>query len=83
MWIYLSGNDGLPGIILYEYQPGIQGDYARNFPEGFFGLLECDSYTGYNSIENVILVCCLAHCRRYFFEAIPAARRRKLVRSGS
>ena len=78
MWIYLSGNDGLPGIILYEYQPGRQGDYARNFLEGFSGLLECDGYTGYNSIENVILVCCLAHCRRYFFEAIPAARRRKL-----
>ena len=78
MWIYLSGNDGLPGIILYEYQPGRQGDYARNFLEGFSGLLECDGYTGYNSIENVILVCCLAVCRRYFFEAIPAARRRKL-----
>ena len=41
-------------------------------------MLECDGYTGYNSVENVILVCCLAHCRRYFFEAIPAARRRKM-----
>lgn len=41
-------------------------------------MLECDGYTGYNSIENATLVCCLAHCRRYFYEAIPAARRRKM-----
>ena len=33
---------------------------------------------GYNSVENVTLVCCLAHCRRYFFEAVPAVRRRKI-----
>ena len=78
MWIYLTGNDGLAPIILYEYQPGRQGEYAKNFLEGFKGLLECDGYTGYNSVENVTLVCCLAHCRRYFFEAVPAARRRKI-----
>ncbi|WP_373265199.1 IS66 family transposase [Hungatella hathewayi] len=23
----------------------------------------CDGYTGYNRVENVTLVCCLAHCR--------------------
>lgn len=78
MWIYLTGNDGLPAIILYEYQPGRQGNYAKNFLDGFSGLLECDGYTGYNHVENVTLVCCLAHCRRYFFEAIPAARRKKM-----
>ncbi len=77
MWIYLTGNDGLPSIILYDYQPGRAGDYAKDFLEGFTGLLECDGYTGYNSVENVILVCCLAHCRRYFFEAVPAAYRKK------
>ena len=78
MWIYLSGNDGLASIILYEYQPGRKGEYARNFLEGFSGMLECDGYTGYNSVENVTLVCCLAHCRRYFFEAVPASRRKKI-----
>ena len=82
MWIYLSGNDGLAPIILYEYQPGRQGEYAKNFLEGFTGILECDGYTGYNSVENVILACCLAHCRRYFFEAIPAARRKKNETAG-
>ena len=78
MWIYTTGNDDLPPIILYDYQPGRQGEYARGFLDGFSGYLHCDGYTGYNSVENVILVCCLAHCRRKFFEAIPQQRRRKM-----
>lgn len=28
-------------------------------------------YTGYNKLEEVTRVGCLAHCRRYFFDAIP------------
>lgn len=27
---------------------------------------------------DVILVCCLAHCRRKFYEAVPSVRRKKL-----
>ncbi len=55
LWIYLTGNDGLAPIIQYEYQPGRQGEYAKNFLEGFRGLLECDDYTGYNHVENATL----------------------------
>ena len=40
-------------------------------------MLHCDGYSAYGRIENVILICCLAHCRRKFFEAIPAERRKK------
>ena len=78
MWIYMSGSDGLAPIILYDYQPGRKGEYARNFLEGFAGMLQCDGYQGYNKVEDVILVCCLAHCRRKFYEAVPSARRKKL-----
>ena len=76
MWIYLTGNDGRPGIILYDYQPGRSGDYARDFLTGFKGFLQCDGYSGYNKVPEVILVCCLAHARRKFYEAIPAERRK-------
>ena len=41
-------------------------------------MVQCDGYQGYNRLEDVILVCCLAHARRKFFEAVPAARRKKL-----
>ena len=78
MWLYTSGNDGLPGIVLYEYQPGRAGKYPKAFLDGFHGYVQCDGYTDYGQLEDVTLVCCLAHCRRKFFEAIPKKRRKKL-----
>jgi len=78
MWIYLSGSDGLAPIVLYDYQSGRSGDFPKNFLEGFSGMIQCDGYSGYNKVEDVILVCCVAHCRRKFFEAIPMRRRREL-----
>ena len=77
MWIYLTGNDGLPPIVMYEYQPGRGGKYPKSFLEGFSGLLQCDGYQGYNSVEDVVLVCCLAHCRRKFYEALSADQKKK------
>lgn len=71
MWVYTTGNDALPGMVLYDYKPGRSGNYAREFLKGFKGYLHCDGYQGYNSLEDVIRIGCLAHARRYFFEAIP------------
>ncbi len=76
MWIYLSGSDGLCPIVLYDYQPGRGGRHPQEFLEGFSGMLQCDGYQGYNKVDDVILVCCLAHCRRKFYEAVPAKRRK-------
>lgn len=78
MWIYLSGSDGLAPIVLYDYQPGRGGKHPQNFLDGFSGMIQCDGYQGYHKVEDVTLVCCLAHCRRKFYEAIPANRRKKL-----
>ena len=78
MWIYLSGTDGLPPVILYDYRPGRSGDHPIEFLSGFTGMLHCDGYAAYGRIEDVVLVCCLAHCRRKFFEAVPKARQKNL-----
>ncbi len=78
MWLYTTGSDALTPIVLYDYQPSRKGSCAQNFLEGFRGLVQCDGYQGYNRLEDVILVCCLAHARRKFFEAVPAARRKRL-----
>ena len=78
MWIYRSGSDGLPTIVMYEYQPGRSGDYPKHFLEGFHGLLQCDCYQGYNKVEDVLLVCCMAHCRRKFYEALPAEKKKSI-----
>lgn len=76
MWLYASGNDGLPPIRLYEYQPGRSGDYPAAFLVDFSGYLCCDGYSGYNRLKKVTRCGCLAHMRRYWFEAIPAKRQR-------
>ena len=78
MWLYTTGNDALPPIVLYDYQPSRSGSCAQDFLDGFHGMVQCDGYQGYNRLDDVILVCCLAHARRKFFEAVPAARRKKL-----
>ena len=78
MWICLSGTDGKPPITIYDYRPSRSGDHPIEFLEGFNGLLHCDGYSAYGRIEDVILVCCTAHCRRKFYEAVPAGRRKKL-----
>lgn len=77
-WIYLSGTDGLPGVVLYDYRPGRGGENPIEFLSGFKGMLHCDGYSAYGRIEDVVLLCCLAHCRRKFYEAVPAGRRKKL-----
>lgn len=78
MWLYTSGSDDLPKIVLYEYQPGRGGIYPQQFLKGFKGLLQCDGYQGYNKVEDVLLACCMAHCRRKFFEALPAERKKTM-----
>ena len=78
MWLYTTGNDGKEPIVLYDYQPSRKGTCASSFLEGFHGMVQCDGYQGYNKLEDVVLVCCLAHARRKFFEAVPAGRRKKL-----
>lgn len=78
MWIYTSGTDGLSKIVLYEYQPGRGGIYPQGFLEGFHGLLQCDGYQGYNKVTDVLLVCCMAHCRRKFYEALPAEKKKTM-----
>jgi transposase len=71
MWLYLSGMDGKPPIILYDYQPSRSGQNAANYLKGFKGYLHTDGYQGYEKVENVTRCGCWAHLRRYFVEAIP------------
>ena len=78
MWIYQSGSDGKPPVALYEYQPGRASVYPIEFLKGFHGMIQCDGYAAYGCIEDVILICCLAHARRKFFDAVPKGRQKRI-----
>ena len=77
MWLYRSGDDGLPPILMYQYQETRRGQNAVDFLDGFEGYLETDGYAGYNKLgERVIRCCCWAHARRKFWDSIPANQRK-------
>lgn len=74
MWVFLSGEDGLPKIVLYHYTPTRNGDHAAEFLEGFSGYVETDGYQGYNKVPGIRRCSCWAHIRRYFVDAIPKGK---------
>lgn len=61
MWLYCTGNDGRPPIVLYDYKTSRSGDNAKAFLEGFHGYLHTDGYAGYNKIPHVTRCGCWAH----------------------
>ncbi|WP_373485122.1 IS66 family transposase [Acetobacterium malicum] len=71
MWLYRTGNDEKPPIILYDYQKSKSGENALNCLKGFNGFLHSDGYAGYNRLKDVTRCGCWAHLRRKFVEAAP------------
>ena len=71
MWLYGSGNDGLPPIRLYDYQSSRDRYHAEEFLKGFSGYLTSDGFSGYNKLKDVIRCGCLTHMRRYWHDALP------------
>ena len=50
MWLFRSGEDGLPPIVLYHYTETRARYNAVDFLDGFSdGYLETDGYQGYNN----------------------------------
>lgn len=75
MWMFRSGEDSTPPIILYHYAPTRSGETAKEFLNGFHGYLMVDGYTGYNKVKDIKRCCCFSHIRRYFFDAIPKEKK--------
>lgn len=71
MWLYRTGDDGNPPVILYDYQPSRNGDHAVVFLKDFNGFVHSDGYSGYNKLTGIIRCGCWAHLRRKFIEAVP------------
>ena len=74
MWLFRSGEDGLPPIILYKYSETRAGENAVDFLRGFKGYLMCDGYSGYNKVPDARRTACWAHIRRYLTDAIPKGK---------
>ena len=75
MWLFRSGEDGLPPIILYRYTETRAKFNAEEFLKGFKGYLMTDGYQGYNNLPDIIREACWAHIRRKFCDAIPVGKK--------
>lgn len=72
MWVYASGKYGAKyKIRLFDYQPGRNGSYAKEYLHGFTGYLHTDAYAGYNKVADVTRCFCWSHVRRDFVDALP------------
>lgn len=58
MWLYRSGEDGLPAIILYKYTETRAKYNAKDFLGYYSGYLETDGYQGYNNLPGITRCCC-------------------------
>jgi transposase len=81
MWVQItegSGNTGTgPPIRLFAYSPSRGTDTARQLYAGMRegGVLMTDGYEPYNAIaktHKLVHLGCMAHCRRYFNDALQA-----------
>jgi transposase len=70
LWVYRTGNDGLPPIILCDYQSGRGHEHPKKFLSGFKGFLHTDGWDAYHKLPNITFVGCWAHARRKFDEAL-------------
>ena len=75
MWLFRSGEDGLPPLILYRYTETRAKFNAVEFLKGFKGYLMTDGYQGYNNLPDVVREACWAHIRRKFCDAVPSGKK--------
>ena len=69
-WVYIG--DAAHPYSLFDFTESRSRDGPARFLAGFQGYLQADAYGGYDGIYaggDVIEVACLAHCRRYWWEA--------------
>jgi len=68
-WLYFNSEQKL---VLFDYQPGRDTDGPDNVLKDFQGHLQTDGYSVYDHFDKrpgIILMGCMAHARRKFFDA--------------
>lgn len=71
MWVYASAKRAENQIRCFDYRDSRKGECAKEFLDGFRGVLISDGYSGYNKVPEVTRAGCWAHVRRKWFEAMP------------
>lgn len=71
MWVY---NAPVDNLVLFDYRKGRDSSGPKEMLKTFFGVLQSDGYSVYESLfanhPNILLIYCMAHARRKFVEAL-------------
>ncbi len=74
LWVYRSPEKKL---VLFDYRKGRGREGPRELLENYSGYLQTDGYAVYDEFglkDDVILIGCMAHARRYFEKALDSNR---------
>ncbi len=66
-------------VVVFNYNKGRSAQFPTAFLKDYHGYLQTDGYGVYDSFEqknNITLVGCMAHARRYFIEALSNDKKR-------
>lgn len=71
MWLFSAGKYSKKPIHIYKLGPSRGAEVPKAFLEDYQGYLHSDGFSAYSKLENITSVACLAHIRRYFYDARP------------
>ena len=81
MWVYSSAKRADIQLRCFEYRESRSGKWAKDFLEGFSGVLITDGYSGYNKVQDAEHAGCWAHMRRKWLDAMPEGAGAKTCKS--
>ena len=78
MWVWVTGKyETGPTIILYQYQKGRDSNCAIEFLKDYSGIIVCDGFSVYQSIDrkrdDLTFANCWVHARRGLAEVVKAS----------
>ncbi len=72
LWCYNNSRDKL---VFFDYRPGRGEEHTHAILNNYKGIIQTDGWQVYKNIaaksENIIQICCLAHARRKYKDALP------------
>lgn len=77
MWLVRS--IVVPMVFFHYHEGSRNAEVALGFFHDFKGAIQVDGYAGYDvlaKLEGIMIMCCWAHCRRYFDRALKNDRLR-------
>lgn len=72
LWGYHSS---IKNLVYFDYQPGRGQKHTIGILQNFHGIIQTDGWHVYEGVaakqEDITQICCMAHARRKFVEAMP------------